>query len=140
MRRMGKFEPFRDWSLSNGYSSELVIDRIDPSKNYEPSNCRWITGSENSKRVVHNKYIYYGKSPNGTFYEFNSCRKFAEKHNLEHRSVYNVSIGRYKHHKGWKFCRIENNNINQATETQTTIPEGSTAEDRLPLEVRNILA
>ena len=36
-----KFIPFRDWSLNNGYSEGLQIDRKNSDDNYEPSNCRW---------------------------------------------------------------------------------------------------
>ena len=37
------FESFLSWSLCNGYSKELTIDRIESLKPYEPSNCRWET-------------------------------------------------------------------------------------------------
>lgn len=30
----------------------MVIDRIDSSKDYEPSNCRWLPGAENSGRAA----------------------------------------------------------------------------------------
>jgi len=42
------FVPFRDWALANGYRDNLTIDRITSNGNYEPSNCRWITGFENN--------------------------------------------------------------------------------------------
>lgn len=45
------FENFRDWALSNGYSDNLTIDRINSDGNYEPSNCEWVTRSENNKRM-----------------------------------------------------------------------------------------
>lgn len=41
---------FREWSLENGHRTGLTIDRIDNTKDYGPSNCRWITQSENSKK------------------------------------------------------------------------------------------
>lgn len=50
------YSVFREWAFSNGYApapngtprgKRPSIDRIDPSKGYEPSNCRWITVSEN---------------------------------------------------------------------------------------------
>ena len=40
------FKAFYDWSMSNGYTDNLTIDRIDVNGNYEPSNCRWVTMKE----------------------------------------------------------------------------------------------
>ena len=37
------YGPFMKWSLENGFTEGLSIDRIDPAGNYTPSNCRWVT-------------------------------------------------------------------------------------------------
>ena len=44
---LNDFDCFYKWAIENGYQDNLTIDRIDPDGNYEPSNCRWITRSEN---------------------------------------------------------------------------------------------
>lgn len=49
-----RFDPveFVRWARASGYKSDLVCDRINPELGYSPENCQWITGSENSKKVV----------------------------------------------------------------------------------------
>lgn len=42
------FINFYHWATNNGYKEGLSIDRINIEGNYEPSNCRWITLSENT--------------------------------------------------------------------------------------------
>lgn len=41
---------FRKWAIANGFTIGLTIDRLDVNKDYEPSNCQWITQSENAKK------------------------------------------------------------------------------------------
>lgn len=50
------FKNFRDWALSHGYQDHLTIERKNNDGNYEPSNCEWITRSENSRRSRLNYY------------------------------------------------------------------------------------
>lgn len=49
------FEGFAAWAKQAGYAENLSIDRIDANGNYEPVNCRWITGAENARRA-HTKH------------------------------------------------------------------------------------
>ena len=54
------YESFRDWALSNEYSDELTLDRIDNDKNYCPENCRWadhytqMNNKRNTRRITYN--------------------------------------------------------------------------------------
>lgn len=45
---LNSYECFKEWAFANGYSDELTLDRKDSIKNYEPSNCRWVSMKEQS--------------------------------------------------------------------------------------------
>lgn len=54
---LNNFESFYMWSINNGYSESLSIDRIDVNGNYDPSNCRWATSSQQSNNKRNNILI-----------------------------------------------------------------------------------
>lgn len=49
------FHDFKKWALENGYSDNLQIDRRNNNGNYEPLNCRFVTGKQNVRNRRVNK-------------------------------------------------------------------------------------
>lgn len=82
------FDNFAKWSLNNGYSEELELDRIDPNKGYYPSNCRYITKLENIRnRRITLKYDYNG--------EVLTLKELATKYNIPYKTLW-ARIRKYK--------------------------------------------
>ena len=52
-------QSFEKWSLENGYSEELSIDRINNDGNYEPSNCRWTNHFVQANNRSNNNVLEY---------------------------------------------------------------------------------
>jgi len=51
------FEKFQEWSLANGYSKELEIDRIQNNLGYGPGNCQWTTTERNHNNKRNNRLL-----------------------------------------------------------------------------------
>jgi hypothetical protein len=50
---LNDFKAFEQWSIENGYSDELSIDRINNDGCYSPENCRWATTSMQNANKRH---------------------------------------------------------------------------------------
>lgn len=50
---------FYNWSIENGFSEELTLDRIDVNGDYTPENCRWVTMKEQNKNKRNNRIVKY---------------------------------------------------------------------------------
>lgn len=75
------FFNFKKWSMENGYSEELTLDRIDVNGDYEPNNCRWTTNKVQQRNKRNNFYITY----NG---ETRPCNEWAEIKHMNPHSLY----------------------------------------------------
>lgn len=53
------FFVFKKWALQNGYKQHLQLDRINNDKGYSPSNCRFVTSSENCNNRRVTFYVSY---------------------------------------------------------------------------------
>jgi len=56
---LNSFTIFYEWSIANGYSIELTLDRIDNNGNYCPENCKWTTLSEQQKNRRDTVFLTY---------------------------------------------------------------------------------
>lgn len=104
------FTAFYKWSMEHGYTNTMTIDRVKSDGDYCPSNCQWITKSENTARanvVQHrraNNGEYYGVSPEGKGYRFENANQFAREHpELNPANIRKCANGGAKSHRGWIF-------------------------------------
>lgn len=80
---------FRDWALDNGYADNLTIDRIDVNGDYEPSNCQWITQSENSS-LAHRLAPELEEKIQRLLGKKVAAKEIAREVNVSVHAVYNV--------------------------------------------------
>lgn len=53
------FDNFVEWSLNNGYTEEMTIERIDVNGDYRPENCKWITSKEQAFNKRDTRWVDY---------------------------------------------------------------------------------
>ena len=93
-----QFESFRDWSLNNGYSDCLTLDRINNEEGYNPKNCRWVTVKEQNNNRRNNVVIEYNGSKR-------TLSEWAKEYGINYSTLWN----RY-HNLKWDFekCLLTN--------------------------------
>lgn len=74
------------WSINNGYSYNLTIDRIDNSKGYSPENCRWATLKQQQRNRNVTKMFTYNNvtKPISEWCEILNLPYDATKERLKH--------------------------------------------------------
>ena len=96
---LDKIDNFIDWALSNGYSDDLTIDRIDNDGPYAPWNCRWVdrkTQNNNTRKTV---YLTIDG---------------VTKRESEWLKIYNLNKNTYRDriHRGWDKVEAMTNPVN----------------------------
>lgn len=78
------FKNFYSWSIENGYSESLSLDRINNNNNYSPNNCKWSTPIEqqnntrlNKACIINNKY-------------FTSLAEVSRVYNIKLKTIYRL--------------------------------------------------
>ncbi len=109
-----------DLPLIQGYDkwindNKFVLDKdkkIQGNKVYCLEACEFIYEGENTIISNKSKSVYKGISPNDEIYYFKNQRTFAEKFNLSKKGISSVVSGDQYTHRGWKFVRLSEEEIN----------------------------
>lgn len=85
-----EFVPFMEWATNNGYAEDLVLDRKDSAKNYDPDNCQWITNSENSIKATEQRIGKPVKGNEAITYnnKTQTIREWAAELDIPYRTLY----------------------------------------------------
>ena len=87
-------ESFFRWAKSHGYRTDLQLDRIDNSRGYSPSNCRFVTRKDNQRNTRRSRLTQKDVDDIR-----NSVGKLAE---IAHRHGISVSMtSRIRNRKRW---------------------------------------
>lgn len=81
------FQSFYEWSIANGYSDDLSIDRIDNDKGYSPDNCKWANKKEQALNRRTNHILEYKG-------EFKTIEEWASITGIEYGTLWNrINLG-----------------------------------------------
>lgn len=87
------FTNFYHWAMTNGYTDDLTIDRIDVNGNYCPENCRWATILEQRNNMRSNVVLTYKG-------ETHNLKQWADKLGLNYRAIC------LRYERGWSIKDI----------------------------------
>lgn len=117
---------FYNWCINNGWQKGLSIDRINSDGNYEPSNCRFITKGENSKKArrENNQSGENGSNAKLTYKKVNVIRLLLNLNYpiykiAEFFGVGATAISYIKHGKSWNCFQGELNAGNATVEQKS---------------------
>ena len=103
---LNDYKAFEQWSLENNYDSNLQIDRIDNSKGYSPSNCRWVSIKVNANNKSNNVRLEY----NG---QIHTLREWSELLNIPYHVI------QTRRRAGWPVERILTTPVEQQKKYHT---------------------
>ncbi len=88
------FAAFKSWAESHRYADDLTIDRIDSTKDYSPSNCRWVTGLENYRYKSSTKLsLEIADEIKRLRASGVATKEIAEKFGINNSSIYQICKG-----------------------------------------------
>lgn len=97
-----EYKNFSEWAHASGYQEGLTIERIDPTGDYCPNNCEWISFVENCRRA--GQKDCWGKNlETGEYVEFHGIKDFADSRGLSNKAIDRVLHNKAKTHKNWTF-------------------------------------
>lgn len=74
------YSTFKQWAMSNGYSDNLELERVDVNKGYSPDNCKWVSHHE---QTLNRRDTLYVTIDGNTL----KLREFCSLHNINMNTV-----------------------------------------------------
>lgn len=105
-------EGYDKWLNKNNKYALDKDTKIPDNKIYSLETCRFIYEGDNTIASNESKSIYEGIDRNEEVYYFRNQRIFAEKYGLERRGISAVVSGDQKSHRGWRFRRLTEEEMN----------------------------